>query len=73
MSYGIRRGGAVEDFALYGDGARLCLRGRWGSIRTAKIYAEEGLRVRQLQEVASSSLAKIDYWAAEFSRRVKTI
>ena len=67
--YGLRRGGACEDFAQFGDGPRLCLRGRWGSVRTARVYAEEALRVRQISELSKESEAAINYWATEFQRR----
>ena len=44
-----------------------------GSIRTAKIYAEEGLRIKQMAEVDASASSKADYWAAEFVKRFRTI
>ena len=71
--YGIRRGGAVEDFQTYGDAGRLCIRGRWGSIRTAKLYAEEGLRVRQMEALEPESANLIKFWSAEFAKRLKAV
>ena len=71
--YGLRRGGACEDFALHGDGARLCLRGRWSSVRTAKVYAEEALRIRQLASMTSDSHATIDFWATNFMTKFKEL
>ena len=71
--YGLRRGGACEDFSRYGDGGRLMIRGRWSNMRTARIYAQEALRVRQLSEVSDASKAKIAYWGDRFKIRFTSL
>ena len=71
--YGIRRGGACEDFAVFGDGARLCLKGRWGSIRTARGYAEEALRIRQSASVSAAADKAIEFWSHDFGRRFQQL
>lgn len=71
--YGLRRGGACEDFAVFGDAGRLCLRGRWSSIKTARIYAQEALRVRQLSELSQAQEALIQYWARVFAQRFASL
>ena len=60
--YAIRRGGATDDWAKFMDAAKLLMRGRWGSINTAKIYAVEGLRVRDQDSVTDSQKEKMAYW-----------
>ena len=40
--YSIRRGGASFDFLTFGSLERTISRGRWASIKTAKIYINEG-------------------------------
>jgi hypothetical protein len=40
--YSLRRGGATFDFLTHKDIARTVLRGRWGDIRTARIYITDG-------------------------------
>ena len=71
--YGLRRGGACEDFATFGDGNRLCLQGRWGSVRTAKTYAQEALRVRQQAELTAAQKQKISYWSQVFLKRYNAL
>ena len=73
LPYGLRRGGACEDFATYGDGNRLCLQGRWGSVRTAKTYAQEALRVRQQAELSEAQRRKISYWSSVFLKRYNAL
>jgi hypothetical protein len=64
--YAIRRGGATEDWARYLDAGRLLMRGRWGSMATARIYAVEGLRVRDSSLVDQMQTDKMLYWGKIF-------
>ena len=45
--YSIRRGGATHDFLMHHDLQRSLLRGRWGQLRTAKIYVTDGVALVQ--------------------------
>ena len=40
--YSLRRGGATHDFTLHQDLQRCLFRGRWGDIRTGRIYICDG-------------------------------
>ena len=44
--YSLRRGGATHQFQLHGAFDRLLVQGRWQSIKTARIYVNEGLSVQ---------------------------
>jgi len=49
-AYSLRRGGATHDFMAHQDVARTVMRGRWGDLKTARIYITDGLAVQtQLQ------------------------
>ena len=71
--YGLRRGGACEDFAHHGDAARLCLIGRWGSVKTAKLYAQEALRARQHSELSARQLSLVALWSRYFADRLSRL
>ena len=45
--YSLRRGGATHDFLAHRDLQRSVLRGRWGQLRTAKIYITDGAAIIQ--------------------------
>ena len=48
--YSLRRGAATEMLRRTGDIQRVLLRGRWGHLRTARIYLTDGLaRAAELQ------------------------
>ena len=64
--YGLRRGGACEDWALFMDAGRLCMRGRWQSIKTAKIYAQEALRLREQSLLSQEHKDLVSHWAKVF-------
>ena len=67
LPYAIRRGGATDDWARYQDTGRLLMRGRWGSFTTAKIYAVEGLRVRDQSSVIGDQRERPNYWGGVLS------
>ena len=52
--YSVRRGGATHFFRQTGNIAQICLKGRWNSQKTAKIYISEG--VAQLSELQLSAV-----------------
>ena len=60
--YGLRRGGACEDWATHGDAGRLCMRGRWSQIKTAKIYAVEALLIREASTMSEPHKDRVAYW-----------
>ena len=64
--YGLRRGGACEDWARFMDAGRLCMRGRWQSIKIAKIYAQEALRLREQSLLSQEHKDLVSYWAKVF-------
>ena len=41
--YSVRRGGASYDFASHGLMERTLLRGRWESVKSARVYVNEAL------------------------------
>ena len=43
--YSLRRGGATYQFKIHGQFDRLLLQGRWQSMKTARIYVNDGLAV----------------------------
>ena len=43
--YSLRRGGATHEYLASKNLERVMLRGRWSSIRTAKIYIEDGAAI----------------------------
>ena len=38
------------------------MRGRWGALSTAKIYAEEGLKVRDAEQLSELHKNKVVHW-----------
>ncbi len=48
--YGLRRGGACEDWVHFQDVGRLVLLGRWESLKAARICAAEALRIRDASQ-----------------------
>ena len=62
--YSMRRGGATDDWARYQDAGRLVMRGRWRSLSTAKIYAVEGLRVRDAETLSATHKEKVVHWGS---------
>ena len=60
LPYCIRRGGATFDWSEYADAARLVFRGRWEHLKTARLYAVEGVALRQ--DVSESLATKQAVW-----------
>ena len=59
--YSLRRGGATHDLLTDQDLQRSVLRGRWGQLRTAKIYITDGAAIIQelkLTPAMNNSIAK---------------
>ena len=59
--YSLRRGGATHDLLTHQDLQRSVLRGRWGQLRTAKIYITDGAAIIQelkLTPAMNNSIAK---------------
>lgn len=68
--YSLRRGGATHYFSLHGQMDRLLLQGRWASVRTARLYVNEGLAVlAQLQFSFSPFQANL---RAQYAQSLKT-
>ena len=68
--YSMRRGGATWDWMTYQDAGRLCMRGRWGSIKTAKIYAVEGQRLFDKANLTQAQIALQNSWARRLALHV---
>ena len=48
--YSVRRGGATHDYRVTGNLPAIMLRGRWGDMKTARIYLTDGLaRAQELR------------------------
>ena len=60
--YSLRRGGATYQFNLHGQFDRLLIQGRWQSVKTARIYVNDGLAV----------LAELTIPWSSFSRNLRT-
>ena len=57
--YSLRRGGASWDFRQGGDIQRTIFRGRWDSVRTAKIYIVDGTAALAEHRLSDSQRAQI--------------
>ena len=54
--YSVRRGGVTHSYGSTNNLAAICLRGRWGSLKTARIYICDG--IAQLSELTFSRRTK---------------
>ena len=59
--YGLRWGGACEDWGHFQDAGSLVLLGRWGSLKAAKIYAVEALRIRDASQLSHEQSALSEF------------
>ena len=71
--YSLRRGGATHEFMQSADLARVMLRGRWSSARTAKIYIEDGAAVLAEMNYPRSTAKALDYWCQHFVQKSESI
>ena len=58
--YSIRRGGASWDFRAHGDINRTVFRGRWDSVRTARIYVVDGTATLAEQQLDATDWARVN-------------
>ena len=64
--YSIRRGGATHDYMLHANLGKTVLRGRWGSLTTARIYINDGLAVLSELGVDARAAGLIQQYATLF-------
>ena len=58
--YSIRRGGASYDFRAHGDINRTVFRGRWDSVRTARIYVVDGTASLAEQQLDANDWCRVN-------------
>jgi hypothetical protein len=63
--YSLRRGGATFDYLTHRDLARTVLRGRWGDIRTARIYITDGAATIASMNVTPQATAIITQYVSD--------
>ena len=67
--YSLRRGGATHEFLSSSDLARVMLRGRWSSARTARIYIEDGAAILAEMNFSRRTSSVLDSWVQAFVAR----
>ena len=64
--YGLRRGGATYSWIQSRNAADLCMRGRWSSLKTARLYAVEGHELLRASRLSEQQRLAISSWGAYF-------
>ena len=72
-AYSLRRGGATHEFMSSADLARVMLRGRWSSARTAKIYIEDGAAVLAEMNYPRATANALEHWCQQFLHQSKRV
>ena len=67
--YSLRRGGATHEYLASKNLERVMLRGRWSSIRTAKIYIEDGAAILAEMKFSRVTQKSLDHYVSSFVAR----
>ncbi len=60
--YCLRRGGATFEWTTNNNAGRLCLRGRWSHLSTARLYAVEGQELLSRHQLTPEARENIIWW-----------
>ena len=71
--YSLRRGGATAHFIAGGSLDRTAERGRWGNLRTARVYINTSLSDRAQQEQSESCNSRVAHFAHAMRARMLRI
>ena len=71
--YGLRRGGATFEWTCNNNAGRLCIKGRWKQLSTARIYAVQGQELLRNAQLGGESLQRIHWWAAQLQGLLRKI
>jgi hypothetical protein len=63
--YSVRRGGATHDYRVTGNLPAIMLRGRWGDMKTARIYLTDGLARAQELRLSDSHNKRLQILAKQ--------
>ena len=58
-AYSLKRGGATSMFRACGQYDKVCERGHWGNVRTARIYINDGLAMLAQMESTAAELERL--------------
>ena len=61
--YSLRRGGATDEFATNGNYDLLTERGRWASVRTAKIYVNQAMAELSTIQTTAAQMRTQNHYA----------
>jgi hypothetical protein len=63
--YSVRRGGATHDYRMTGNLPAIMLRGRWGDMKTARIYLTDGLARAQELRLTDALKQRLEHLAKQ--------
>ena len=69
--YSLRRGGATHEFSWSGDLAKVMVRGRWTSQRTARIYIQDGAAVLAEMRLSKALRASLETHVGVLQARIR--
>ena len=71
--YSLRRGGATHDYLAHANLGKTVLRGRWGSLATARVYINDGLSVLSQIIVEPRSALLLQEYAERFCAYLRAL